>query len=163
MKTKMFLLLLFTTSATAQNWRRVEGTDDHAFAVAVNPLNKNSIWFGGFRKIFVSYDGGKTAFRVIENLPGPRVGLITVIFIHPKDTTLILAGGAGCWQSQDNGNSWRHALPDTDIFLNGEAIAHEPRQSDTLCVAPFLNNQNHFQQTRFQYGMGRGFQYRRGA
>ncbi|MGH7493936.1 MAG: FlgD immunoglobulin-like domain containing protein [bacterium] len=143
MHTKLlFGLLLFAEAATPQNWRSVEGTEEAAFSIAVNPRNKNSIWFGGFRKIFVSFDGGRTAGRVIENLAGSGVGVITAIFIHPQDTTFILAGSAGCWQSHDNGNTWSHALPDTNFAFNGEAIAFEPLQPDTLYIGVFLNRQD---------------------
>jgi photosystem II stability/assembly factor-like uncharacterized protein len=136
------LLLILAETATPQNWRRVEGTEDNIFSIAVNPLNKNSIWFGGIRKIFVSFDGGRTTGRVIDDLPFNNTGVITAVFIHPHDTTLILAGGRGCWQSRDNGKTWRHALPDTNVLFNGEAIACEPRQPDTLYIAPFLNTQD---------------------
>lgn len=136
------LMLLLTEVATPQNWRRVEGTGIPAYSVAVNPQNKNTIWFGGHAKIFVSYDGGKTIGRVIESLTQRGSNYITAMLIHPRDTTFIIAGGLGCWQSHDNGNTWSHALPDSNISFNGEAIACEPLQPDTLYAAPFRNRQD---------------------
>ncbi|MGH7493078.1 MAG: T9SS type A sorting domain-containing protein [bacterium] len=135
------LALVLADAAAAQNWQAVGGVDEGVYCVAVNPRNPNTIWFGGAAKIFISYDAGKTIGRTLAN-PSANTFAVGVIFIHPVDTAFVMIGASGCLQSRNNGSTWSYALPDTITSFDGESIAYEPGQPDTLYIALLRNRQN---------------------
>jgi hypothetical protein len=145
----LLALVLFPAQLFSQaNWQKITGTG--CFSVSINPKNKNTAWFGGLGNVSVSYDG-QTIGRTINISASLGVGYIErvrMIFIHPVDTTLILAGaGYGCYKSTDNGATWADALPETNVEFDGEAITFEPNHPDTIYVglyANFTNGQHPF-------------------
>jgi len=147
----LLALVLFPAELFSQaNWQQITGSSDGCVSVSINPRNKNTVWFGTLGQMLVSYDG-QTFGREINlsaSLGGAYIERVRMIFIHPVDTTLILAGaGYGCYKSTDNGVTWANALPETNVEFDGEAITFEPNHPDTMYVglyANFTNGQHPF-------------------
>jgi photosystem II stability/assembly factor-like uncharacterized protein len=137
------LVVFMVSQSTAQVWQKVEDVGTNPYCIGVNPQNKRSVWFGGHStRLYVSYDGGKRASRII------RVNLRSIptdtpyfsnILIHPRDTAFVMAAGTGCYKSNDDGKTWAHALPDTMLVLVGESITYEPSHPNLLYVGATTN------------------------
>ncbi len=149
MKTWTFAAILFSRfvaqDAIAQTWQQVEEVGPSPLSIGINPQNSRSVWFGGFGKsLYVSYDGGKRASRIVSPpivVPENRA-YVTSIFIHPRDTSFVIIGGYGCYKSLDYGATWSDALPDSAVFFNDESIVYEPGQADTIYAGAIANEIN---------------------
>lgn len=135
----MVCILLFPQDASAQ-WRRL--LPRATFSVTMNPQNSRTLYVGGEgRNIYRSYDGGNSwdTLRIIFN---EGSGWVSNIFIHPTDTTVLLAGGqqiGGINRSTDNGENWTKVIDKLpDVSLNGEVIIAKPDNPDTLYAGNLL-------------------------
>jgi photosystem II stability/assembly factor-like uncharacterized protein len=139
----LFLLALLAANAGAQIWQPVQDVHPNALSMGINPKNQRTVWFGTQSNgIYVSYDGGKRASRIVRVPLAIASPFFTSVLIHPVDTSFVIIAGSGCFKSNDAGLTWSHALPETTLSFNGESITYEPNQPDTLYAVAVRNRQN---------------------
>lgn len=149
---------LHTTLDGGKIWKRFFGGNLEGGSIATiefNPGNSNNLFFGvtgatdrGTGRYFgapwrdtglyVSNDGGSD-WEKIQGLPHPYGNNnqleIYDIFIHPKDSNLMLVGTAseGVYRSEDSGKTWREAndgIPQEGFYwnLNLKPEGNTPRE-----------------------------------
>ncbi len=134
------LLMAMWMPLTAQEWY-LAVPQRAVFSIATNPLNPKSMIAGNYSRGFLSsIDGGSTWMELsIGDLGG--TSQITALVYHPKDTTILLAGGIGFTgvdRSTDGGISWENVLSDPtgvrfEIASSG-SIAFHPTNPDEIYV-----------------------------
>lgn len=109
------------------------------FSIATNPLNPKSMIAGNYSRGFLSsVDGGSTWMELSIGDQGGS-SQITALVFHPRDTSIILAGGinfTGIDRSTDGGVSWTNVLSDPtgirfEIASSG-SIAFHPKDPNTV-------------------------------
>ncbi len=144
----VFIILLFAQEfaySDLSGWRRMIAKD--TYDVWVNPKNPNTIFVGGGgHVVYRSYDGGYK-WDTLETVPGltGTSAHFNNLFIHPKDTNVILVAGLNFCQvrrSTDNGDTWEMVLSYPGqkgcLSTNGKSMFFKPDQPDTIYVGDFM-------------------------
>ncbi|MFN5378569.1 MAG: WD40/YVTN/BNR-like repeat-containing protein [Ignavibacteria bacterium] len=143
MKSTVVLLVVLAaliSHAQAQYWN-LAVPQRAVFSIATNPLNPMSMIAGNYsRGILVSGDGGATWLELaVGELGG--TSQISALVYHPRDTSIILAGGigfSGVDRTTDGGSTWENVLIDPsgirfEIASSG-SIAFHPATPDVVYV-----------------------------
>ncbi|MBM4179176.1 MAG: exo-alpha-sialidase [Ignavibacteria bacterium] len=133
-------LAALVSHAHAQFWN-LAVPQRAVFSIATNPLNPMSLIAGNYSRGFLSsHDAGSTWMELaVGELGG--TSQITALVYHPKDTTVLLAGGigfSGIDRSTDAGATWENVLTDPtgvrfEIASSG-SIAFDPVDPDIIYV-----------------------------
>lgn len=135
----LLCILLLPQDASAQ-WRRL--LPKATFSITMNPQNPRTLYVGGeARTVYRSYDGGAT-WDTLYIIFNEGSGWVSNIFIHPADTTVLLAGGqqiGGVNRSTDNGETWTKVIDKLpDVTLNAEVIVAKSDNADTIYAGNLL-------------------------
>jgi photosystem II stability/assembly factor-like uncharacterized protein len=138
--TGILLCVLLLPQDMAAQWRLL--LPRATFSITMNPQNHRTLYVGGEgRNVYRSYDGGAT-WDTLNIIFNEGSGWVSNIFIHPADTTILLAGGqqiGGVNRSTDNGQTWTKVIDRLpEVSLNGEVIVAKPDNTDTLYVGNLL-------------------------
>ncbi len=96
-----------------RTWRLNEAPDV-IVAIAADPIRPGHIWLGGPSGLYASDDAGQTLTK-LSNDP------ITALAVDPRDSSHLLAGGHGLYESRDGGRTLQPATT-TAARLNIAAL-----------------------------------------
>lgn len=139
----VWVALLLVSLASSQERRWVRLLDDAVFTVAVNPQNPKTLYAGGLgHRLYRSTDGGLHWDTIVVDYPGGAAQFLD-LFIHPRDTAVLLIGGSGFGKlirSSDGGRSWNDVLlPEHSLLLpSGASIVAHPLHPDTIIVTEYI-------------------------
>jgi photosystem II stability/assembly factor-like uncharacterized protein len=117
--------------------------DEPVFTLVPNPQNPRTLYAGGLgHRLYRSYDGGRTWDTIIIDFPGGAAQFLDV-FVHPRDTAVILVGGSGFGKlvrSSDGGQTWQDVLVPEHAFLlpSGASIVAHPQHPDTILLTEYI-------------------------
>lgn len=135
------MVMLACSSLHAQQWTP-SIANRAIYSVVTNPLNPGTLYAGNMaRMFFKSTDAGVTWEELTIGSVGGE-SRIVLLAVHPRDTTVVFAGGiglAGLQRSTDAGYSWEPVLTTPDGYrfeLGGSsALAFDPQHPDTAyCI-----------------------------
>ncbi len=134
-------ITLCTVWAQERQWTRL--LDEAAFTIAINPKNPQTLYIGGLgHRLYRSFTGGTTWDTLILDFPGGAAQFLDV-FIHPRDTAVILVGGSGFGKvarSTDAGQTWHDVLIPEHAFIlpSGASIVAHPLHPDTIVLTEYI-------------------------
>jgi photosystem II stability/assembly factor-like uncharacterized protein len=135
----MVTFLVVTASAWAQpTWPMIPNAS--LYSMRSNQLDRAKLYAGSVaRLLYRSNDGGQTWDQIaIGSLGG--ASRITALYVHPRDTGSVFAGGIGfdgVERTTDGGVTWNRVISDPEgarFNVEGDGIAAHPFQPDTMLL-----------------------------